>query len=274
MRSPFESEGQKYDDSHAGTLRRDPSFVDRRRLDSDVRAFLRQPSTPWVVFDRDSRLPPAELAPGAVLTSAAPSVLTGFSNGGFFPPSQPFAPPQDGSTAAMVSEVAGAGHEDRPALPSVAARDLRSRVLAMALGTGIGLLVFGGGAAVMLATHGAPAPPARASAATTAESALDVPPPDLDPKPANESAAPASAPTSPAPRAAVASVDTSKGKFGRLSITAGARTKQVYLDGKRLLGTGVRSFTVLCGPHTIAVGTKADAKELDVPCGGELVVSQ
>src|SRR5262245_927552 len=33
----------------------DPSLLDRRRLESDVRYFLRSPSVPWISFDRDSR---------------------------------------------------------------------------------------------------------------------------------------------------------------------------------------------------------------------------
>lgn len=37
-------------------LVRDPSYPDRARIDSDVRAFLRPASTPWIVFDRDSRV--------------------------------------------------------------------------------------------------------------------------------------------------------------------------------------------------------------------------
>ena len=38
------------------TVKRDPSYPDRARIDSDVRAFLRPASSPWIVFDRDSRV--------------------------------------------------------------------------------------------------------------------------------------------------------------------------------------------------------------------------
>jgi hypothetical protein len=38
------------------TVNRDPSYPDRKRIDSDVRAFLRPVSSPWIVFDRDSRV--------------------------------------------------------------------------------------------------------------------------------------------------------------------------------------------------------------------------
>jgi hypothetical protein len=46
------------------------------------------------------------------------------------------------------------------------------------------------------------------------------------------------------------------------------------MDGKRMLGRGARSFTVMCGPHTIAVGNRADAHEVLVPCNAELVVGK
>ena len=63
-------------------------------------------------------------------------------------------------------------------------------------------------------------------------------------------------------------------KYGRLSISGDARAKDVFIDGKRMLGRGARSFTVICGPHTIAVGNRADAHDVDIPCGAELVVGK
>src|SRR6478672_4726735 len=47
-----------------------PSIPDRKRLDSDVRAFMRQPSTPWITFDRDSRVAQGE-APAPLVFAAA-----------------------------------------------------------------------------------------------------------------------------------------------------------------------------------------------------------
>lgn len=60
------------------TVNRDPSYPDRARIDSDVRAFLRPASSPWIVFDRDSRIDgdfaKAALRIGAVFASS-PSLL-------------------------------------------------------------------------------------------------------------------------------------------------------------------------------------------------------
>jgi hypothetical protein len=65
-------------------------------------------------------------------------------------------------------------------------------------------------------------------------------------------------------------------RFGRVSITGEARSRDVFMDGKRLLGHGARSFTVFCGPHTIGVGKRSDVREVEIPCTGtaELVVSK
>ena len=52
---------------------RDPSYPDRARIDSDVRAFLRPASSPWIVFDRDSRVDDfakSALRVGAVFASS------------------------------------------------------------------------------------------------------------------------------------------------------------------------------------------------------------
>jgi len=60
------------------TDKRDPSYPDRARIDSDVRAFLRPVSSPWIVFDRDSRAEgdfgKSALRIGAVFASS-PSLL-------------------------------------------------------------------------------------------------------------------------------------------------------------------------------------------------------
>src|SRR3954470_24359951 len=57
------------------------SIPDRRRIDSDVRAFLREPSTPWIVFDQVTR-PTSQLAVGELLPAAMSSIAAAH---GFFP---------------------------------------------------------------------------------------------------------------------------------------------------------------------------------------------
>jgi hypothetical protein len=71
-----------------------------------------------------------------------------------------------------------------------------------------------------------------------------------------------------APTPAVAS------KYGRLTIAGDARAKDVFMDGKRMLGRGARSFSVMCGAHTIAVNVRSDAHQVEIPCNAELVVGK
>ena len=65
-----------------------------------------------------------------------------------------------------------------------------------------------------------------------------------------------------------------KDGWAKLTIRGPAKGHRVYLDGKLLLGQGQRSFTIRCGEHTVAVGNKTDAKDDDVPCNAEYVVSK
>lgn len=64
------------------------------------------------------------------------------------------------------------------------------------------------------------------------------------------------------------------GKYGRLTITGDARSRDVFMDGKRMLGRGQRTFSVMCGMHTIAVSLRSDAHEVEIPCNAELVVGK
>jgi len=71
-----EIEGPSGDSGNSGV-----SIPDRRRIDSDVRAFLREPSTPWIVFDQEGR-PPSQLAVGEVLKGPRRTLLSDYD---FFP---------------------------------------------------------------------------------------------------------------------------------------------------------------------------------------------
>jgi hypothetical protein len=64
------------------------------------------------------------------------------------------------------------------------------------------------------------------------------------------------------------------GRYGRLTITGDARSKDVFMDGKRMLGRGQRTFSVMCGSHTIAVNVRTDAHDVEIPCNAELVVGK
>lgn len=286
---------------------------DRRRIDSDVRCFLRQPSTPWITFDSDGR--PSQVAVGEILTSGRGSIS---AEAGFFPAdtagaatsapdakaepsslvvasdvtsgsvpamrlveSDPFAP---GASGEADDADEAAFLPKRPARRTLAVVGAVTGVAAIvAIGLGVTAassvsLPRAGAATQAIASQeshaAAPAEAASPSRAAQPKAAFTAPvdlPPDL--------AAAASTPA-PAARATKAPSSTDEDakpaapKFGRLTINGRARHTNVYFDGKRLLGSGTRSFVVICGPHTIAVGNKADAKDVDVPCNAETVISQ
>jgi hypothetical protein len=116
------------------------------------------------------------------------------------------------------------------------------------------------------------APPAVAAAAPPAIARVPEPTAPLD----DANAAPAA----PAAAAAVdrtpidKTIDSKKQRLGKFTIKAEPKIKNVWFDGKRMLGTGQRSFLVLCGMHTVAVNDKADNRDIEIPCNGEYTVSK
>jgi len=227
---------------------------------------------------------------GAVLAPAMSSLL---ADSGVFPPStspesvvEPSnlvvatdVMPDSASIALHEAEPAG---EPEPFAPFATARSKRGRLAAIA-GACAGILVLAGATGVVLSggvrAH-VKAPAVMAAAPAMAAAAVPSPAemPKLDavsvPRPATTAteAAPASA---PAPEPAARKIPTDpKKRFGKLTIKSEARHKNVWFDGKRMLGSGQRSFLVYCGMHTIAVADKADAKDIEVPCNGEYVVSK
>ena len=246
------------------------STPDRRRIDSDVRAFLREPSTPWIVFDQDAR-PASQLAMGEVQPWRSP-LSSVMPEHGFFPATaavdahtQPTAALEPSSLAVAADLVEETPVEVGSA--PIPMRGLSRRVLGAAVGGAAMLAVVAIGLVALSAT---PAPEGAPATANAGPSGGDLLPPDLDVKPAPAPAAPApSAPAVVAPESRPLAQ-----RFGRLSIVGDARGRDVFLDGKRMLGKGTRSFTVTCGPHTIAIGTRSDGREMDVPCNAELTLGK
>ena len=257
------------------------SIPDRRRIDSDVRAFLREPSTPWIVFDREGR-PPSQLAVGEVLPVAFTSVIP---EHGFFP-----APPGvtitdlpaiggsdpglEPSSLALAADLGDAAEEapdagPLPMLgPSYGAMGGAAAALALVSLMAVGTLTL----RPTSASHDPPRFAAAAGASHGTPVLDDVPPPDLDAKPVAAVVATSAALANPAPAAAHDEpARPAKVRFGRLTVTG---THEVFLDAKRLLGHGPRSFTVVCGAHLISVGTRNDGHEVSLPCNGELVVGK
>jgi hypothetical protein len=81
----------------------------------------------------------------------------------------------------------------------------------------------------------------------------------------------------PAPAAPVAPASASSGATpesptsGTVRVARPATPGRVWLDGKRL---SAPSAVVMCGPHQVKVGASGRARSLQVPCGGELVISR
>jgi hypothetical protein len=242
---------------------RDPSYPDRARIDSDVRAFLRPASSPWIVFDRDSRIDDfakSALRVGAVFVSQpsfGPAVNMDVritdapaSEAPMFPePSVSQAAAEDPSTVTVASDLS-----PNLTIPPELVRRPRRAPLAIAAGA-IALV-----AGVALFAPRVPAP-AKAAATHVQTFAASIELPAMVERIEI-------APPPPPPR-----VDTPepKKRLGRLTIKADPKTKHVWFDGKRMLGTGTRSFAVLCGMHTLAINDKAETKDIEVPCNGEYV---
>lgn len=253
---------------------RDPSYPDRARIDSDVRYLLRPPSTPWITFDKD------EPHVGALLASSRSSV---HPEAGFFPETPAAAPVpsaepsnvvvtsdiQD-STAAVTAPADPADRFDETH-DSVAIPVASPRRIGVAVACALGLSALIAGTAWSFHGRGADVAAASSEAARVAAAPVvaEPAPPQLD--------LPAPPPTAAAESAPPAASEAKKAEdrgFGRLYVRGAAKHNRVYFDGKLLLGRGQRSFMVFCGPHTIAVGNKADARDVEVPCNGALVVSK
>jgi hypothetical protein len=255
------------------------SIPDRRRIDSDVRAFLREPSTPWIVFDQEGR-PPSQLAVGEVLPVAFSSVIP---EHGFFPstaiidsiPAGAGAGTIEPSSLSLAADVlndpmdAGLGSNAIPGA-RLSRRVLGAAAAAVALVSTIALGVFAVHSASQSVVSAPPGAAAQTLSAQSSPMPAELAPPELAPP------APAASASAVANAAAPATGTPPAAKWARLSVAGDARSRDVFMDGKRMLGKGTRSYTVSCGPHTIAVGTKTDTRDVDLPCTGtyELLITK
>jgi hypothetical protein len=232
---------------------------------------------------------PSTFVEGAVLAPAMSSVLP---STGVFPPSAgPSEPVPEPSNLVVASDVmtddsqsldrACVSMESTPVTPSKAAN--RKRV-AWIVGACASVLALAGATAF---TIGGRAHMRAAATAHVAEPAAEVVQAAALPEaePASTIELDDDAPLPPAPSVmteAASGSETSspkvpidpKKRFGKFTIKAEAKHKTVWFDGKRMLGFGQRSFLVFCGMHTVAVSDKMDAKDIEVPCNGEFVVSK
>lgn len=320
MRDPASPEGPKNPETEASPGTPGVSIPDRRRIDSDVRAFLREPSTPWIVFDQEGR-PPSQLNVGEILRGPRRTLLSDYDFSATAAVDFASAPGQAAerisepsslsvasdlraaaaAPAAVDTDITAEGHVaeqlSTTALPfamfaptfGLSRRVLGASAAAVAL---LSLIVVG-----TFALHGA-SPDAKAlpNVANAANAVVSQPaahaagatarvasPPAIDLAPQPAVAPPPVVASAAVPAFVALSVIASRtdaatksggGKYGRLTITGDARSKDVFMDGKRMLGRGQRTFSVMCGMHTIAVNVRSDAHEIEIPCNAELVVGK
>lgn len=265
MRQPSMPEPPNFEETgpiKVATGARDPSYPDRARIDSDVRYLLRPPSTPWITFDKEEQQ--------EILTSSRSSVI---DTPGLFPDaaaaiavasSNEPIPPVEPSNVVVATDIRPPNeslhditHDEPHAMPVAAPR----RIM-FAVGASLGLAAMIVTAIYVFGPKKDVAPVAAAMQPTTT-TVTEVAPPNLD-----------VAPAPPPPPTSTEAKASQKSGFAKLTIKGAARGHRVYLDGKMLLGQGQRTFMIRCGEHTISVGNKTDAKDVDVPCNGEYVVSK
>jgi len=299
MRSPPRPDTQEFKASEtppgSAKTKREPSYPDRQRIDSDVRAFMRPVSTPWIVFDRDSKieepyshaamaalragvgrmsspdLPPTNPAVPVALAHVAASAASRLAEtNAMFPASVPglHATPTDIEPSSLI--VAKDVVDDTSARPAYVVATKRGG-LKLAIAAAAIMGIAAGGTLAFTRSVDASAPAAAAvQAPPPAQVIVAQPIPEPEAAPAATAAA---APSEPAEVVGEFATDAKK-RWGTLTIRPDAKTKNVWLDGKRMLGTGKRSFMVYCGVHTIAVNEKADQKDMEVPCNGELTIGK
>jgi hypothetical protein len=234
------------------------SAPERAKMMSDVRYFMKQPSTPWIVFDQKSKVDTTE--------------------------AEASQEPVEPSNVVVAKDVEGTPQEEeddrRGRFPShISVPDdipvdiddsAKPTWRKTRIATGAGLV------AVMIGIIGFCAlrpssKPANASANDGAPQLLA----PVAPQPRlvlpEEHATPAPAPVKASIAAAIKPKATGS---GWLAIKGSAAHHRVYLDGKMLLGTGSRSFPVGCGSHTVAIDDRAATRDIDVPCNGTFTVTK
>ncbi len=86
----------------------------------------------------------------------------------------------------------------------------------------------------------------------------------------NDPTSAANASVGPAKTAVAAPVEAAPTR-GIVRVERPAVAGRVWLDGKRLTTS---TTTIACGAHQVKIGPSGRMRSLDVPCGGELVVSR
>jgi serine/threonine-protein kinase len=60
--------------------------------------------------------------------------------------------------------------------------------------------------------------------------------------------------------------------MGLVKTTGAIAGRRIFVDD-RTLGQTPETVTVKCGPHVVKLGSAGKTQNIDVPCGGEVTVS-
>lgn len=276
MRLPSAPDTPNFEETgpiRVSTGARQPSYPDRARIDSDVRYLLRPPSSPWITFDKEPKEEILTSSRSSVIDAPklfpdAPAAIAG-AHGEVAPPVEPsnvvvatdIVPSERSFDRSLHESLHDITHDEPPPAPVA-----EPRQILIGLGATLGLAAMIAIPVFMFGAKAHPSPTVAAAPAATMPA--EAPPPVLDvaPTPAT--------PATPAPPPTAQETKDKPAGWARLTIKGPAKSHRVYLDGKMLLGQGQRTFMIRCGEHTIAVGNKTDAKDVDIPCNGEYVVSR
>lgn len=119
-----------------------------------------------------------------------------------------------------------------------------------------------------------PVAPAKSVAAVPASAAVPLTTPA--PKPSSSLASPHAPSAAPAPSASAAPAPVSKSPIaegmGIVRTPGTVPGRRIFVDD-RTLGQTPASVTVKCGPHVVKLGSAGKPQQIDVPCGGEIDVT-
>lgn len=118
-------------------------------------------------------------------------------------------------------------------------------------------------AVVLLVIAGIPTALRGGERRTFLAASIDPPPPAI------ATAAPAPPAPAPPPPIVLAPVQPKVKTTGTIVTPLWARGRRVWVDGKVVTGHAPK-VDVACGKHLVRIGAYAKAKQVDIPCGGEL----
>ena len=147
----------------------------------------------------------------------------------------------------------------------------RRRLGAVVVGTVAGCALILIAAVVARVSHASNEPTPRATAAKSASAATtpgNLPTSWEQPRPTQ---GPGLSPVAVSSQSVAGPIGSEVPSTGTVRLSRPSAAGHVWLDGKKLTST---SALVGCGVHQIKIGAHARPRSVDVPCGGEIVLSK